>query len=313
MKHKYKYGILAAALASALFGAPSWAQTTSTSTSGSNANGTGIGIGGGNANSNSRSGSYSGSSSIGSLGTGGSASANGGTGGAAGSIVNFTYNDPAAPADPTENLITSGTQRIITTGAAIAPSIYSNNVCALSASAAGGFLGGAFALGFDRVDKGCDRRAWASLLGHYAEIYSIAAAHAPDMATRQLALQEAAIYAQWANNYMCMQNEELAAAAPPDAHFCHTVATQAGLQVVPAPVAYTMPPKQVAVVANPPATLADPPRPLVAVADPPPKPRYDGPHIYGDHEGGVPTSYHTGPISGYNGPDYTDDDGKMRD
>lgn len=300
MKHKYKYGILAAALASALFGAPSFAASTSTSTSGSTASGTGtgIGIGGGNAQSNSVSGSYSGSSAVGSLGQGGSATANGtgGTGGAAGSIVNFTYNDPAPTGDPTqtENLVTSGTQRIITTGQAIAPSIYSNNVCALSASAAGGFLGGAFALGFDRVDKGCDIRANASLLGHFAEIYSIAAEHAADPQVRQLAAQQAAIYAMWASNYICMNNPDMAASAPPDAHFCHTVATQGGLQVVPSPVAYTPPPRP-----QPVATTI--PRPIIAAADPPPPQKpiraYEA----------VSTSVRTGPINGYNGPDYSDD------
>lgn len=293
MQHKYKYGILCAALASALFGAPSFGASTATSSSGSNAAGTGIGIGGGNAQSTSGSNATSGSSAVGGIATGGSASLNGGYTGADASItINNPASDPSGTSsgDPTEHLITTGTQRIITTGAAIAPSIYSNNVCALSASAAGGFLGGAFALGFDRVDKGCDRRAWASLLGHYAEIYSIAAAHAPDPATRQLALREASVYAQWANNYICMQNEELAAAAPPGSDFCHTVATQQGLQVVPAPVATYMPPKQVAV-ATP-----------VALADPPPKPRQN-PRAYE----AVSTSVRTGPINGYNGPDYSDD------
>lgn len=306
MKHKHIYGILAAALASALFGAPSIAASlsNSSSTAAGTANANNAGIG--NSSSLSSSGSTAGATANGGSGT---AIGTGGTGGYAGSNVTFTYNDPPAATDPSN----TQTERLITTGTAIAPSIYSNNVCALSASAAGGFFGGAFALGFDRVDKGCDRRAWASLLGHYAEIYSIAAAHAPDPATRQLALHEASVYAQWANNYICMQNEELAAAAPPGSEFCRTVATQAGLQVVPAPVAYTVPSKPVAVVANPPTQIADPPRPLVAVADPPAKPRYDGPHIYGTREGGVPTSWHTGPISGYNGPDYSDDDGKMRD
>lgn len=284
--------ILSAALASALFGVPVYAGSNANSSSGATAAGTGIGIGGGNAQSNSTSGSNSGASAIGSFGTGGSATINGGsTNGYAGSVVNFTYNDPPATGDPTntENLVTTGTQRIITTGAAIAPSIYSNNVCALSASAAGGFLGGAFALGFDRVDKGCDRRAWASLLGHYAEIYSIAAAHAPDPQIRAIAEQQAAIYAQWANNYICMQNEELAAAAPPGANFCRTVATQSGMQVVPAPVAYQLPPKPVVIAAAP-------------IADPPPKPDQ---HRLGAYEA-MPTSYRSGPINGYNGPDYSD-------
>lgn len=306
MKHKHIYGILAAALASALFGAPSMAASLATSSSNSsgtgtaNANNAGIG----NSSAGSNSGAYSGATANGGSGLG---VGTGGTGGYAGSSVNFTYNDPPGPATETID----GTQRLVTTGAAIAPSIYNNNVCSLGLSAAAGFMGGAFAIGGDRVDHDCNVRANASLLGHFAEIYSIAAAHAPDPQIRQLAEGQAAIYAQWANNYLCAANPELAATAPPGSHFCPTVATQAGLQVVPAPVAYAVPPKQVVTMANPPTQIADPPRALVA--DPPAKPRYDGPHIYGSHEGGVPTSWHTGPISGYNGPDYSDDDGKMRD
>lgn len=294
---KLKYSLLLAALAASLFGVPAMAASLATSSSGSTASGTannqGIGT--------SSSGSYSGSSA-GSMANGGTGMGigTGGTGGYAGADVNVTYNgDPGGSAggDPPS----TQTERLITTGTAIAPSIYSNNVCALSASAAGGFLGGAFALGFDRVDEGCDRRAWASLLGHYAEIYSIAAAHAPDAQTRVLALQEASVYAQWANNYICMQNPDLAAAAPPDAHFCHTVATQQGMQVVPAPVYATKPPNY----ATTPQVYA-PPRPVVAVADPPPKPVYAGPHVYATHEV-VPTSMRSGPVSGYQGPDYSDD------
>lgn len=286
---KAKYTVLMAALAASLFGVPALAASTATSTSGSSANGTGIGIGGGNAQSNSQSGAVSGSTAVGSLGQGGNATAGSSSnGGYSGSSVNFTYNDPPA-VDPATQ-----TERLVTVGNAIAPSIYNNNLCSLGASAAAGAMGWGFALGFDRIDHGCDVRANASLLGHFAEIYSIAAAHAPDPGVRQLAETQAAIYAQWANNYICMSNPDLAAAAPPDAHFCHTVATQGGVQVVPAPVA-----------------IAAPPRPIVqaaAVVDPPPpKPTYTGPHIYGQHEGGVPTSYHTGPISGYAGPEYTDD------
>lgn len=282
---KSKYTILAAALAASLFGVPAWAASTATSSSNAagtgtaNANNAGIG--------NSNSGSYSGASS-GSTATGGTSN------GYAGSVVNFTYSDPPAPSDPTETI--QGTQRLITTGTAIAPSIYSNNVCGLSAAAAGGFLGGAFSIGFDRIDKGCDRRAFAALLGHFAEINSIAAAHAPDPQVRALAEHNAEVYSQWANNYLCMQDEDLAAAAPPGSNVCRTVATQTGLQVVPAPVASEMRPKQVAVAA--PTPIADPPAP---------KPVYTGPHDYGPHEGAVPSSWHTGPISGYQGPDYTDD------
>lgn len=285
MKHKYKYGILAAALASALFGAPSFAASTSTSSSGSTATGVGTANNAGIGTSSSNSGSSATSGSV----------ANGGTSnGYAGSVVNFTYTgDPSSGAGtgggaPTLNENISGTQRLVTVGAAIAPSIYSNNVCALSASAAGGFMGGAFALGFDRIDKDCNIRANASLLGHFAEIYAIAAEHSPDPAVRQLAEREAAIYAQWANNYLCMTNPDVAAAAPPDARFCKTVATQAGLQVVPAPVATYVPPKQVAAIAPTP------------IADPPPKP---APRAYE----AVSTSVRTGPINGYNGPDYSDD------
>lgn len=285
---KMKYTVLFAALASALFGVPGHAASTAASSSNAagtaNANNAGIGT--------SSSGSYSGSSA-GSVANGGSGTAigTGGTGGYAGSNVTFTYNDPPA-ADPSS----TQTERLITTGTAIAPSIYSNNVCALSASAAGGFFGGAFALGFDRVDRGCDLRATASLLGHFAEIYSIAAAHAPDAQTRQLAVQQAVTYATWANNLLCMQDPDLAAAAPPGSNICRTVATQQGMQVVPAPVAYTVPPKQMVVAAAP-----------APIADPPPKPVYTGPHVYATHEV-VPTSMRSGPVSGYQGPDYSDDE-----
>lgn len=296
---KTRFAILTAALAASLFGVPAFAGSNASSSSGSNAAGTGIGIGGGNAQSTSSSGASSGSTAIGGIANGGSATLNGGYTGAEAAITinNPAAGDPSGDPTSTENLVTTGTQRIITTGQAIAPSIYSNNVCALSASAAGGFLGGAFALGFDRIDKGCDLRATASLLGHFAEIYSIAATHAADPAIRARAEHLAVTYATWANNLLCMQNPELAAAAPPDSNMCRTVATQAGLQVVPAPVA---------TVAPAPAIVAAP-RPIVAAIDPPPKPVYTGPHNYGPHEGAVPSSWHTGPVSGYTGPDYTDE------
>lgn len=278
MKRKSKYSVLAAALlaATCLCG-PAFAGSNAASTSNagsiSTSNGTGI-ANAGNSAANSASNSNSGSVATG-LGTGGAATGSGT------STSSVTFNDPAEPA----------TQRIVTTGAAIAPSIYSNNVCALSASAAGGFLGGAFALGFDRVDKGCDIRANAALLGHFLEVYSATATHAVDPVIRQAAEQAAMGYAQWAANYICMANPDLAAAAPPGSNFCHTVATQQGLEVVPAPVAYTPPP--------PPPVVPDLPKRQL-LAGPP------APHVYGPHEV-VPSSHHTGPISGYNGPDYVDD------
>lgn len=298
MHMKVKYTILSAALAASLFGVPAFAASTAISNSGSTASGTGtgIGIGGGNATSNTTSGAISGSTSVGGIGTGGT-----GGNGSGSSVVNFTYNDPAGPGaggDPvsTENLVTSGTQRVVTVGTAIAPSFYSNNACGLAASAAAGFMGGGFSLGFDRIDKGCDARAFAALLGHFAEINSIAATHATDPQTRALAAQNAIVYSQWANNYLCAANPDLAAAVPPGSNVCHVVATQSGLQVVPAPapISYT---------ASAPVA-AVPSQPVVAIADPPPKPPV--PHVYGTREG-VPTSYRTGPISGYNGPEYSDD------
>lgn len=299
---KTKYTVLLAALAASLFGVPAIAASTSSSTSGSSATGisTSNNAGIGNSSAGSNSGASAGSMAVG----GNSSSTTGYTGADATITINNPAGDPAGDPTSTENLVTTGTQRIITTGAAIAPSIYSNNVCALSASAAGGFLGGAFALGFDRVDKGCDHRATAALLGHFSEIYSIAAAHAPDATTRQLAEREAVIYAQWANNYMCMQDPDLAAAAPPGANVCKTVATQQGMQVVPSPVAtYVAPAPQITQ-----PVVAAAPRQIAAIDPPPQKPVYTGPHIYGQHEGGVPSSWHTGPISGYQGPDYTDDE-----
>jgi hypothetical protein len=294
---KFKYSVLMAALAASLFGVPAFAQTaTSGSAATASGVGTGIGIGGGNAVSNTTSGSTSSSMSSGGEGLGigqGGRGGRGGNGGNASGSATINFNDPAVAGGAAGD---SGgdpnfTQRLITTGTAIAPSIYSNNVCALSASAAGGFLGGAFALGFDRVDKGCDARAFASLLGHFAEINSIAATHAADPQVRALAERAAVAYAQWANNYLCMMNPEMAASAPPGSNLCQTVATQQGLQVVPAPV---------------PVAMGPPPRPIV-MADPPPKPPVPiGPHVYGTYEV-VPTSHHTGPISGYDGPDYQDD------
>lgn len=296
---KQKFVVLAAALAASLFGVPALAGSVSTSSSTAagtaNANNQGIGT--------SQSGSYSGSSA-GSNAQGGTGMGigTGGTGGYAGADVNVTYNagDPGGSTgsgDPTINENLNGTQRLVTVGTAIAPSIYNNNSCALAASAAAGFMGGAFAFGFDRIDKGCDLRATAALLGHFSEIYSIQAAHSPDGPMRARAAQLSIMYAVWAQNLLCMQNPELAAAAPPGANVCPTVATQAGLQVVPAPVVAAVPPKQM-------AAVVDPPRPLAAaVAPPPPKPGHD----YGPHEGAVPSSWHTGPISGYQGPDYSED------
>lgn len=286
MKRKSKYGVLAAALLSAtcLCG-PSFAA--STAVSGSNAAAGSIATGGsannagiGNSTSSSLAGSASNSTSQGGQATGQGTS-----------TATINFNDPGIPATTTQNV--GGTERVITTGAAIAPSIYSNNVCALSASAAGGFLGGAFALGFDRVDHGCDLRAWVALLGHFAEINRVTANSAADPVVRARAEQAAIAYAQWANNYICMQNPDIAAAAPPGAHFCETVATQQGMQVVPAPV---------------PIAATPPPRPILAQPVPPPKPQQiaNGPHVYGTYEA-VPSSHHTGPISGYDGPDYQDD------
>jgi hypothetical protein len=291
---KLKYGILMAALAASLFGVPAFAASNASSDS------TATGSGTANANntanitntanvgtssSTSNSGSYAGSTANGGKGIG---IGTGGTGGNASgsSTVNFSYVDPPAAPDPAVQ-----TERIVTTGAAIAPSMYNNNSCALSASAAAGFMGGAFALGFDRVDKGCDWRAFAALLGHFAEINSIAAAHAPDPQTRALAEQASITYSQWANNYLCMQNPDLAAAVPPGSNLCHTVATQQGMQVVPAPVSSAQPMQPVRVAVYSP--------PSVAVDVPPAKPLM--PHVYGTYEA-VPASYRNGPISGYSGP-----------
>lgn len=287
---KLRYAILSAALASALFGVPGHAASLATSSSTSSGSGTANANNNGIGTSSSLSGS---SSTAGSTANGGSGTGigTGGTGGYAGADVNFTYNDPPAADPPSVQ-----TERLVTTGAAIAPSIYNNNSCGLGASAAAGFMGGAFALGFDRIDEGCDRRAFASLLGHFAEINSIAATHAVDPQIRAIAARNAIMYSQWANNYLCMQNPDLAAAAPPGSNVCHTVATQTGLQVVPAPVPLTQAAQQ------PQVAVYSPPK--IAVEDPPPKPAL--PHVYGRYEV-VPTSHHTGPISGYNGPDYSDD------
>lgn len=291
---KFRYGVLMAALAASLFGVPSFAASLSSSSSNAAGTATSNNAGIGNSNAGSSSGAYSGATANG--GNGGEAIGTGGNGGYAGSNVTFTYNDPApAAGDPSS----TQTERLITTGTAIAPSIYNNNACGLAASAAAGFMGGAFALGFDRIDKGCDRRAFASLLGHFAEINSIAAAHAPDAQVRALAERNAEIYSQWANNYLCMQDPDLAEAAPPGSNVCRTIATQTGLQVVPAPVA--------SYATNPPVYAKTPPNYATAAIDPPPKPAYTGPHNYGPHEGAVPSSWHTGPVSGYNGPDYSDE------
>lgn len=248
-----KYGIAVAAITAICVSAPAFAGSSSTATS------------------------YSSSGAM--------SSSNGvGTGGSAGSVVNFTYTDPPAPADPTTT-----TSKIITTGTAIAPSLYSNNVCALQAGAAGGFLGGAFSFGFDRVDHGCDVRANAALLGHFAEINTIEAEHAPDPQIRAAASQAAITYGQWANNYICMQNPDLAAAAPPGSGVCHSVATQTGMSVVPAPVAM---PVQAVVVAPPTPVIG----PQLVAASPSSKP-----HVLGPHEA-VSSSYRTGKPSGYWGP-----------
>ena len=288
---KAKYGVLVAALLTATaMSAPAFAQNSiagSVSNSASLSNSTGIGLGGQGGTANSFSGSNSRSGSV-SNGTG-----YGGNGSGTGNAT-ITFNDPGVPATTTQNI--GGTERIVTTGAAIAPSLYSNNVCALSASAAGGFLGGAFALGFDRVDHGCDVRANASLLGHFAEINRVTATNSNDPQIRYRAEQAAVAYAQWANNYICMANPDLAKAAPPGAGFCNQVATQQGMEVVPAPV---------------PTAYVPPVAPAATVVVPPPRPMpqavaYHQPGTYGEHQG-VPTSYHTGPISGYNGPEYSDD------
>lgn len=286
MKRKSKYSLMAAALISAtcLCG-PTDAQTSnagSISNSNSLSNATGIGLGGQGGTAGAVSGSASRSNSI---SQGGSAQGSGT------SNATITFNDPGVPATTTENL--TGTQRLVTVGTAIAPSIYSNNVCALSAAAAGGFLGGAFSLGFDRVDKGCDIRANVALLGHFAEIYRSAASQSVDPGFRQRAEHMAAIYAQWANNLLCMSSDEFAKSMPPGSNFCQQIATQQGMEVVPAPV---------------PVTYAPPPAPVMAQpVVPPQKPvQVAGPHVYGTYEA-VPSSHHTGPISGYDGPDYQDD------
>lgn len=284
---KYKYGVLMAALAASLFGAPAFAGSNAASLSNSDSlsNATGVGLGGqggqGGAafsGSNSRSGSVSNST-----GTGGNAQGSGTSSSA------ITFNDPSQPS--------STTARIVTTGTAIAPSVYNNNVCALGASAAGGFLGGAFAFGFDRVDHNCDIRANAALLGHFVEVNAATATHAVDPAIREQAERAAVAYAQWANNYMCMANEELARSAPPGANFCATVATQQGMQVVPqaVPTAYAAPPP----IAPAAAVYVPPPRPMA-------QPQAVAYHAPGPHDA-MPSSYRTGPISGYSGPDSADD------
>lgn len=244
-----KYGIAVAALFAICASAPAFAASSSSS--------------------NSAAGSASFSNST---GTGGNSTSTGvgyggtGYGGASTSTVNYTYNDP--PSDP------NTTSRVITTGVAVAPSLYTNNVCALQASAAGGFLGGAFSFGFDRIDHNCDTRANAALLGHFAEINSIEAEHAPDPQVRAAAANAANVYATWANNYICMQNPDLAAAAPPGSGICVPKTQTAIATVVPVPATVI---RSDPVVAQKPSAF----RP-------------------------VATSYHTGPISGYNGPDYQD-------
>lgn len=302
-------GTLLAMLIALCLATPALAASSSTSSSTANGTGTANNAGIGTSSSGSYSGSTSTSQSLG--GTGGAAN------GTYTDTVNFTYNDPPATSGTSSGSGSSGgdptiNENLRTTGTAIAPSIYNNNVCALGASAAGGFFGGAFALGFDRVDKGCDARAFVSLLGHFAEINSIAAAHATDPSVRALAAQNAVVYAQWANNYLCASNPDLAAAVPPGSNFCKTVATQGGLQVVPQSAQLIHPPpsrptpvvstyQPLPLSAYPPLAAAAPPKAIVADAGPPVS------HVYGTYET-VPTSRRTGPISGYNGPEYVGDD-----
>lgn len=149
--------------------------------------------------------------------------------------TNFSYVDPPGPANTTSAI----NDRLTTVPTVIAPSMWTNNACTLGTSAAGGFMGGGFAFGFDRKDDECNHRALVSFIVHIAEVQNTAAQAAKNSQERYQDEVRAAAYQQWANNYLCAQWPDLAAAVPPGSNICATAtaaAPAAKTSAVPQPV-----------------------------------------------------------------------------